>query len=83
MFQPARPFEMWSRLETCLARLYGSVNVDEIVAISPVRVVSTASALSRVIGSRLPRGFLSLVDSPSATKSVWIFAASASRAVSA
>ena len=51
MFQPARPPLTWSTDANLRARLYGSLYVDDTVAISPIRLVCCDSAVSRVSGS--------------------------------
>ncbi len=85
MFQPARPPEMWSRLANARARLYGSLNVVEAVAIRPSRSVTPAIAVRRLIGSRpwLARyGVFAIWAGMSAKKTASSLAASAFRASS-
>ena len=78
MFQPARPREMWSSDAICRATLYGWLNdVDT----EPMRPMWLGAGRERgLAGSpvrgRAPGGSGS-VETPSARKIVWIFAASA------
>lgn len=54
MFQPARPPLRWSSEANFRATWKGSLKVVETVAISPMCSVATASAESRVSGSKPP-----------------------------
>ena len=81
MFQPARPPLTWSTDASRRARLYGSLYVDDTVAISPIRLVCCDSAVSRVSGSSWPGGRnspLPVSAGPSARNSESNFASSAS-----
>ena len=85
MFQPARPPLTWSTDASRRARLYGSLYVDETVAISPIRLVCCDSAVSRVSGSSWPGGRnspLPVSAGPSARNSESNFAFSANWASS-
>ncbi len=55
-FQPARPPLTWSTLANRRARLYGSLYVVDAVAISPIREVAAAIAVSSTVGSSEPAG---------------------------
>ncbi len=57
-FHPARPPETWSTEAKRRARLYGSLYVVDAVAISPIREVAAASAVSTTVGSSEPEGRL-------------------------
>src|SRR3954451_15851094 len=56
MFQPARPPLTWSTDASRRARLYGSLYVDDTVAMSPILLVCCDSAVNRVSGSSWPGG---------------------------
>ena len=83
MFQPARPREMWSSDAIWRATLYGWLNDVDTEPMRPMWLVRAASADSRVTGSRPGSGWFGSVETPSARKIVWIFAASAAAVRSA
>ncbi len=58
MFQPARPPLTWSSVAKRRARLKGSLYDVDAVAMSPMRVVAIAIAVSSTVGSSAPAGRL-------------------------
>jgi hypothetical protein len=83
MFQPARPPLTWSTDASRRARLYGSLYVDDTVAMSPILLVAWDRAVSSVSGSSWPGGRNSpvpMIAGPSARNSESNLAFSANRA---